>query len=135
MNFKEEYGRAFSDVKADEDLKKSLVEAMEDQSSNKKKWKFQYAGVAVAAALVLVTVGLYFGGVGTKGEFDSAETDMVQMEAESNVFIEFESGVMANPGDVGSYSEIDLSGIAGEEKRPTAFARGMYEVMKSAKEF
>lgn len=58
MNFKEEYQKAFSDIKADENFKQNLVAQMNREKKRKKKPA--YIGVLAAAAVMVLVLGVGF---------------------------------------------------------------------------
>lgn len=58
MNFKDEYQKAFQDIKADENFKQNLLAQM--NMEKKRKRKPSYVGVLAAAAVMVLVLGVGF---------------------------------------------------------------------------
>lgn len=116
MNFKKEYQDSFSNIKAEEEFKKSLVEQMNQESVPIGK-KAPYIGILATAATALLLVGAGFaGGILFSGDTAGKEGNLVAEHqgtsdtVEEDISIELEGDILAGPGESGDMTELDIPG-------------------------
>ena len=116
MNFKNEYQDSFSNIKAEEEFKKSLVEQMNQESVPTGK-KAPYIGILATAATALLLVGAGFaGGILFSGDTAGKEGNLVAEHqgtsdtVEGDISIELEGDILAGPGESGDMTELDIPG-------------------------
>ncbi len=117
MNFKKEYQDSFSNIKAEEEFKKSLVEQMNQEAMPTMK-KAPYIGILATAATALLLVGVGFAGgilfskdtVGKEGNL-VAENPGSSDTVEGDISIEWEGDILAGPGESGM-TELDIPEIS-----------------------
>lgn len=119
MNFKQEYEKAFSDIKADENFKKNLVAMMDAESKKTKKKKTSaYIGVLAAAAVMVLVIGVGFMTGVLRGKTDQGElqdeNQMVQNSSESqdNMSVDFNNEIVAGQDMSDTYMELNFSGLS-----------------------
>lgn len=117
MNFKKEYQDSFSQVKADEEFKKGLVEQMNSEAVPGIK-KSPYMGVLAAAATVVLLVGVGFaGGILFSKDTAGQEGNLVAQNpgtsgtVEGDISIDMEGDILAGPGDSGM-TELEIPEIS-----------------------
>lgn len=116
MNFKKEYQDSFSNIKAEEEFKKSLVEQMNQESVPTEK-KAPYIGILATAATALLLVGVGFAGgilfsrdtTGKEGNL-VAENPGTSDTVEGDISIELEGDILAGSGESGDMMELDIPG-------------------------
>lgn len=115
MNFKKEYEKAFSQIKAEEEFKASLVKDMYTAQSSVKK-NYVYGNLAVAAVIIILVMvrGYATGSMYQKEDMQavSEEQSLAQNDIDENVDIDFHPGVAAQQGNMDSFTELDISGLS-----------------------
>lgn len=116
MNFKDEYQKSFSEIKADENFKKNLVTQMNMEKKRKKKPG--YLGVLVAAAVMVLVVGAGFmtGVLRGKSNPDTMPdgNQMVQdtTEPQDNISFDLNNEMVAGQDMSETYVELNFSGLS-----------------------
>lgn len=116
MNFKDEYQKSFSEIKADENFKKNLVAQMNMEKKRKKKPS--YMGVLVAAAVMVLVVGAGFMTGILRGKSNPGTTpDGNQMaqdttEPQDNISLDLNNEMMAGQDMSETYVELNFSGLS-----------------------
>ena len=116
MNFKDEYQKAFSEIKADENFKQSLLAQM--NMEKKRKRKPAYVGILAAAAVMVLVVGVGFMTGVLRGK-DNSQTDggenlIVDNGAETteDMSVNFEGEVYAGQDMSETYVDMNFSGLS-----------------------
>lgn len=116
MNFKDEYQKSFSEIKADENFKRNLVAQMNMEKKRKKKPA--YIGVLAAAAVMVLVVGAGFMTGVLRGKSNPGVmpdgNQMVQdiPDSQGNVSVDFNNEMVAGQDMSESYVELDFSGLS-----------------------
>lgn len=116
MNFKDEYQKSFSEIKADENFKKNLVAQMNMEKKRKKKPS--YMGVLVAAAVMVLVVGAGFMTGILRGKSNPGTTpDGNQMaqdtsDSQDNISLDLNNEMVAGQDMSESYVELNFSGLS-----------------------
>ncbi len=116
MNFKDEYQKSFSEIKADENFKKNLLAQMNIEKKRKKKPA--YMGVLVAAAVMVLVVGAGFMTGVLRGKSNPGTmpdgNQMVQdiPDSQGNVSVDLNNEMVAGQDMSESYVELDFSGLS-----------------------
>ncbi len=116
MNFKDEYQKSFSEIKADENFKKNLVAQMNMEKKRKKKPA--YMGVLVAAAVMALVVGAGFMTGVLRGKSNPGTmpdgNQMVQdiPDSQGNVSVDLNNEMVAGQDMSESYVELNFSGLS-----------------------
>ncbi len=115
MNFKKEYQDSFSNIKTEEEFKKSLVEQMNQEAMPTMK-KAPYIGILATAATALLLVGVGFaGGILFSKDTAGEEGNLVAQNpgtsdiVEGDISIDLEGDILAGPEDSGM-TELDIPG-------------------------
>lgn len=116
MNFKDEYQKSFSEIKADENFKKNLVAQMNMEKKRKKK--SGYMGVLVAAAVMVLVVGAGFmtgilrgkSNPGTMPDGNQMAQDTT--EPQDNISLDLNNEMMAGQDMSETYVELNFSGLS-----------------------
>ncbi len=119
MNFKQEYEKAFTDIKADENFKKNLVAMMDAESKKTKKKKTSaYIGGFAAAAVMVLVIGVGFATGILRGKMTQEPitdgADMVQDDVESvdDVEIDLGNNIVAEQQMSDGYVEFNFSDLS-----------------------
>lgn len=116
MNFKDEYQKSFSEIKADENFKKNLVAQMNMEKKRKKK--SGYMGVLVAAAVMVLVVGAGFMTGILRGKSNPGTTpDGNQMaqdtsDSQDNISLDLNNEMVAGQEMSETYVELNFSGLS-----------------------
>lgn len=116
MNFKDEYQKSFSEIKADENFKKNLVAQMNMEKKRKKKPS--YMGVLVAAAVMVLVVGVGFMTGILRGKSNPGTTpvgnQMVQdtSDSQDNISLDLNNEMVAGQDMSETYVELNFSGLS-----------------------
>lgn len=116
MNFKDEYQKAFSDIKADEAFRQKLLKEMKREKKRRKN--YAYVGVMAAAAVMLLVVGIAVSTGILKGRQEPvpdeglpiATTGSSQSVEEGSEIMTGE--VVAGQGESGTHADMDFSSLS-----------------------
>ncbi len=116
MNFKDEYQKAFSDIKADEAFKQNLLKEMKREKKRRKN--YAYVGVMAAAAVMLLVVGVTASTGILKGKQEPVPGDESSLVATgSSESIEEKSEIMtgevvAGQEEAGTHADMNFSSLS-----------------------
>ncbi len=116
MNFKDEYQKAFQDIKADENFKQNLAAQM--NMEKKRKRKPSYVGVLAAAAVMVLVLGVGFmTGIlrGTANQGNVAQDGYVAQNSEESKVdsdINFSGETLAGQDMSDSYVDMSFSSLS-----------------------
>lgn len=117
MNFKDEYENIFSQIKADDEFKSSLVNDMNSyHKSFKRNYVYGSTAIAMAAMVLVIVAGLITGVLGYQNEeqLQSETTNIVQnnTKPEEDVQIKYEDNIAAQPGQTENFEELEVSELS-----------------------